>query len=81
MMQRTRLDGWKAIATKINRSTRQCQRLAEMSGLPVHKIPGSRAVFAFADELDAWLMGRPVHDFPTSNDATVRLTSSGRHIV
>ncbi len=82
-MHRIRLDGWKAIATHINRSTRQCQRLAQSSGLPIHRIPSSRAVFAFPDELDAWLAGRPIPDTATSDadGETARLTRSGRHVM
>ncbi len=80
-MDRRRLDGWKAIATYINRSVRQCQRLAASSGLPIHKIPASRAVYAFADELDAWIAGRSLSGTPISSNATAHLTRSGRHVV
>jgi len=55
-MEEKRLDGWKAIASYLNRSVRQCHRLAETKGLPIHRFPGTRAVFAWENELDRWLL-------------------------
>ncbi len=77
-MTHERLDGWKAIAAHMNRSVRQCQRLAEGAGLPVRRVPGSRAVFAYLDELDRWLAGDAP---PEAGLGEARLTSSGRHVV
>ncbi len=80
-MSQQRLDGWKAIAAHVNRSVRQCQRLTESSGLPVHHLPGSRAVFAFEEELDAWFSGVEPPE-PADMDAVgAQITSSGRHVI
>jgi len=73
-----RLDGWKAIAAYLNRSVRQCQRLAESRGLPVHHLPGTRSVFAYTGELDRWLLGLPEQ---TAQPPEMRLSRSGRHVV
>jgi hypothetical protein len=51
------LQGWKEIATELGRSVRTVQRWQRKLGLPVHKLGegvGS-PVFAFKDELRAWL--------------------------
>ncbi len=77
-MSQRRLDGWKAIAVHMNRSVRQCQRLAESSGLPVHKLPGSRAVFAYQEEIDAWIAG---DETPRPADVEARITNSGGHVI
>lgn len=52
----TRLDSWKEIARYLGRDVRTVIRWEER-GLPVHRIPGGKIprVFAFTDELDAWL--------------------------
>ncbi len=54
---RTRLDSWKSIAEYLSRHVRTVTRWAETQGLPVHQVPGGkrRAVFAYTDEIDAWL--------------------------
>jgi hypothetical protein len=55
----TRLDSWKAIADYLDRDVTTAMRWARDCGLPVHRVPhpGSKrqAVFAYQDELEAWL--------------------------
>lgn len=50
-----RLDGWKEIAAHLRLSVRHCQRLAKEAGLPVHHRGSTRAVYAWAEELDRWI--------------------------
>jgi FG-GAP-like repeat len=56
-----RLDSWKAIAAYLGRDVSTAIRWERDRGLPVHRLPGGqrRAVFAFATEIDAWLVGQP----------------------
>jgi TolB-like protein/tetratricopeptide (TPR) repeat protein len=56
--QTRRLDSWKAIAEYLGRSVRTVIRWADERGLPIHRIPGGKrhAVFAYSDEIDAWLL-------------------------
>jgi len=57
--QQTRLDTWKSIAEHLGRSCRTVQRWHSEYGLPVrHLGGGSGSVFAYADELDAWMRNR-----------------------
>jgi hypothetical protein len=55
--QGLRLDSWKAIADYLGRNVRTVTRWADERGLPIHRVPGGkrRAVFAYKDEIDAWL--------------------------
>src|SRR5687768_16300144 len=57
MNDRLRLDSWKDIATYLRRDVRTVIRWEQERGLPVHRVPGGRnsRVFAYPDELDAWL--------------------------
>jgi|DewCreStandDraft_4_1066084.scaffolds.fasta_scaffold05104_5 hypothetical protein len=52
-----RLDSWKEIAAYLKRDQRTVMRWAKQRGLPVHHTPGPGrgSVFAFTDEIDAWL--------------------------
>jgi len=52
-----RLDGWKAIATFLNRDERTVRRWEATRGLPVHRIPGGERPRIWADpaELRDWL--------------------------
>jgi TolB-like protein len=53
-----RLDGWKAIGRFIGRDARTAQRWAQERNLPIRHIAGGgRSVFAWANELQAWLRG------------------------
>ena len=59
MTPRERIRGWKAIAGYLEVSLRQAQRLTP----PVRTMhdEGRGSVFAWRDELDAWLCERPRH--------------------
>ena len=52
-----RLDGWKTIATHLDKAERTVKRWEADRGLPIHRVPGGgrAAVYAIAAELDAWL--------------------------
>ena len=57
-MPKKRLDSWKAIAEFLGRSLRTVQRWHDLSGLPVHHFGGRKgSVFAYEEEIDAWLAG------------------------
>jgi TolB-like protein/tetratricopeptide (TPR) repeat protein len=51
------LESWKEIASYLNRNVRTCQMWEQGHGLPIHRLDGSPKahVFAYKDELDAWL--------------------------
>ena len=56
------LNGWRGIATYLGRNQSTVKRWAATRDLPVHRPQGSEArkgvpVYAFADELDAWIRG------------------------
>src|SRR5215469_12642977 len=55
----TRLDSWKEIAAFFARAERTVKRWESERGLPIHRVPGRgrSAVFAYRDELAAWLKG------------------------
>jgi tetratricopeptide (TPR) repeat protein len=53
---RKRLDSWKEIAAFFGRDERTVNRWEKELGLPVHRLPGTKGrVYAFAEELAAWL--------------------------
>jgi len=56
------LDSWKEIAAYLKRDPRTVRRWEHEEGLPVHRhLHGKEAtVYAFADEIDKWLIGRRV---------------------
>ncbi len=55
--ERERITSWKRIAGFIGCDPRTAQRYELQRGLPIHRIPGtgSTTVFAYGDELRAWL--------------------------
>jgi len=57
---RERLDSWKAIADYLGREVRTAMRWENEKELPVHRVRGGKrhAVFAYPEELDAWLRGQ-----------------------
>ena len=58
-----RLKSWTEIASYLNRNTRTAIRWEKERGLPVHRPPGgrrARTVYAFTEELDAWMLGGQV---------------------
>lgn len=63
----TRLEGWKAIARYLGKDPRTALRWVDL-GLPVCRVNGrNSSVYAYSDELEAWLRGRPPAGFdPTS---------------
>jgi Tol biopolymer transport system component len=58
--QRKRLDSWKAVAEHLGRNVRTVTRWAEQRNLPIHRVPGGKrhSVFAYSDEIDAWLLSQ-----------------------
>ncbi len=55
---RQRLDSWKEIAAFFGRDERTVNRWEKERGLPVHRLSGAKGrVYAYADELSAWLEG------------------------
>jgi hypothetical protein len=57
---RLRLETWGEIANHLGVEVRTAQRWEARMGLPVRRLDGSLAVFAFADELDDWRTNREV---------------------
>ncbi len=54
-----RLDGWKAIARHFGRSCRTVQRWHAEFALPIRRLGGDKGtIFAYDDELDAWIRAR-----------------------
>ncbi|MGC2402383.1 MAG: hypothetical protein WA510_21495, partial [Acidobacteriaceae bacterium] len=55
-----RLDSWKEIAAYLNRDVTTVQRWEKREGMPVHRHLHDRigTVYAFQEELDAWMRGR-----------------------
>ncbi len=55
-----RLESWKEIASYLDRSRRTVRRWEDDEGLPIHRHRHAKGstVFAYADELDRWLMSR-----------------------
>jgi hypothetical protein len=56
---RKRLDSWKEISAYLKHDLRTVQRWEHERNLPVRRPPGQKrgAVYAYRDELDAWLAG------------------------
>jgi tetratricopeptide (TPR) repeat protein len=50
-----RLDSWTEIGAFFNRDEPTVRRWAKTRSLPVHRVPGQSAVYAFTDELSQWL--------------------------
>jgi hypothetical protein len=60
MIEVSRLDSWKQIATYLDRNVRTVQRWEKREGLPVHRQFHEKAgsVHAFRQEIDAWRNSR-----------------------
>ena len=57
-MHKSRLDSWKSIAEYLERSPRTVQRWHSFHGLPIHHFGGQKgSVFAYAEDIDRWLVG------------------------
>ena len=61
---RKRLETWGEIAGHLGIEVRTAQRWERRMGLPVNRLSGSQAVFAFVDEIDGWLASREVRTDP-----------------
>lgn len=78
-----RLDSWKAIADYLNRDVATVRRWEKTRGLPVRRVQGagSRSIFAYPSEIDAWLNG-PGHEVVVASEivapASRSISSSGR---
>lgn len=73
-----RLDSWKEIARHLGRDTRTAMRWEAERGLPVHRTPGAKrsVVFAYREELDAWLAQHPAWQSEASPQAVAAATAS-----
>lgn len=71
---RRRLDSWKAIALHLGRTVRTVQRWEREQGLPVHRLSHNKqsSIYAFTDELDAWMAGRTPDAEQPLNEGSVR---------
>lgn len=76
----TRLDSWKEIAGYLRRDERTAIRWEKEKGLPVHRVPGGKrqAVFAFTEELDAWLIRAEVREIVPAGLLSDELVQGGR---
>lgn len=62
-----RLDSWKAIADYLDRDLATVRRWEKGMGLPVHRVAGTgRSVFAYASEIDAWLLHSKAPELPVA---------------
>jgi Tfp pilus assembly protein PilF len=61
-----RLDSWKEIATYLGKGERTVKRWETERALPVHRVPGGGrgSVYAFAAELDEWLISARAGESP-----------------
>ncbi|GMR14386.1 MAG: hypothetical protein BMS9Abin29_2639 [Gemmatimonadota bacterium] len=54
-----RLNSWKQISQYLGRHVRTVRRWEKKGvGMPIHRVPGGRSVFAYTEDLDAWLVGQ-----------------------
>ncbi len=69
------LTSWKEIAAYLDRDVRTCVRWEQRYGLPVHRLDrDSKAkVFAYKEQIDAWLAERAAAAGPAARDARPRL--------
>jgi len=72
------LKGWKAIAQHFGRSQSTVRRWATSTDLPVYRAAGEKglSVYAYVDELDAWLTRRDDKGATPSPGATPSTTTS-----
>jgi len=63
-LPKKRLDSWKEIAVYVGRDERTALRWAKERGMPVHHVPGPGrgTVFAYTDQIDAWLNQQPAEE-------------------
>lgn len=74
-----RLDSWKEIAAFFGRAERTVKRWESERGVPVHRLPGSGrgSVFAYTEELSAWLKGRSIQELDADDPAAAHDQTSG----
>ncbi len=65
----TRLEGWKTIASYLDKAERTVKRWEVNRGLPIHRVPGGgrAVVYCIAAELDAWLESNRTYEDWSSN--------------
>jgi len=83
--KRVRIDGWKAIAAHFNRNRSTVIRWAEAGEFPIRRLPGKTngSVWAYADELDAWLINShasTIEDEAETQGAAPVATPSSRRL-
>lgn len=72
-----RLDSWKEIAAFFGRDERTVNRWEKL-GLPVHRLPGTKGrVYAYAEELSAWLAAPKNADAALTGDSSAGLQGPG----
>ena len=73
-----RLDGWKDIASYLNKSVRTAVRWEKQLGLPVRRLhtEGGEIVFAFRNEIDDWLRRNPPSTLETRHERETRAQAS-----
>jgi len=71
---RKRLDTWKDIAQHLGHDVSTVRRWEKERGLPVHRLPGASrsAVFAYAEEIDAWILGQADEEASAASEKTPR---------
>ena len=74
---RSRLDSWKDIADYLRRAERTVKRWETERALPIHRLPGGghASVYAFTDELDAWLLSEKPKATVSSPDISPHSTN------
>lgn len=68
------LTSWKEIAAYLDRDVRTCVRWEQRYGLPVHRLDrdSKGKVFAYRDQIDAWLASRAADGAARTNGAAKR---------
>jgi tetratricopeptide (TPR) repeat protein len=69
-VRRIRLDSWKEIADYLSKGERTAKRWESERSLPVHHVPGGGhgSVYAFAAELDEWLLSQKPKETISSHE-------------
>jgi tetratricopeptide (TPR) repeat protein len=79
---RQRLDSWKEIAAFFGRDERTVNRWEKERGLPVHRLPGAKGrVYAYADELRAWLAASENAEAVAAEPSRPALIAEAHHVV
>jgi Tfp pilus assembly protein PilF len=77
-----RLTSWKEIAAFVGRDERTAKRWEESRGLPVRRVPGKgrASVFAYTDEIEAWLKGAAPVALPAQEPAPAPRHRGAQHL-